>query len=311
LSSFNLFKVLIKRAVINHEIPNGCFELDKKLTFPQTFQADKLQLFSIRSLSSIQMASVVTTPPPLAPVAAAAIPQKGSMLMTSSSIEPQEEIEDKLEKADKLLAKILEENNDSHDLVINHATKNPQQSEEICLGLLYRIIIAGGTQATGAKSTPAYLKALLHLASNRDNLKNIIDKLNFLVMEKYLKLCEGVQVQIIYLLREIIKNAIPMADMICFSLLRQIAGGDLSPKNVWLSESLLSIFIDHKAWLFALPVLVQTSLFTYLRLIVDHHSPRLLSLRDREVEFCLEILRGKFDLCLGIGRDLVRLLQVL
>ena len=48
------------------------------------------------------------------------------MLMTSSSIEPQEEIEDKLEKADKLLAKILEENNDSHDLVINHATKNPQ-----------------------------------------------------------------------------------------------------------------------------------------------------------------------------------------
>lgn len=255
------------------------------------------------------MASIGTPLPQMAPAAVTSLPQQGSVLMTSSTIEPKDEIEEKLEKADKLLTKVLEENKDSHDLIINHATKNPQQSEELCLGLLYRVLVAGGTQATGPKSTPAYLKAILHLVANRDNLKNVIDKLNFLVMEKYRRLCEGVQVQILYFLREIIKSSIPMADMICFSLLRQIAGGDLSPKNVWLSESLLSIFIDQRTWLFALPVLVQTSLFTYLRLIVDHHSQRLLPLRDREVEFCLEILKGKFDLCMGIGRDLVRLLQ--
>ena len=51
---------------------------------------------------------------------------QGSVLMTSSTIEPKDEIEEKLEKADKLLTKVLEENKDSHDLIINHATKNPQ-----------------------------------------------------------------------------------------------------------------------------------------------------------------------------------------
>ena len=61
------------------------------------------------------------------------------------------------------------------------------------------------------------------LSRNRDNLKSVIEKLNFLVMEKYQKLCEGVQVQILYFLREIIKNSVPMADMICFSLLRQVS----------------------------------------------------------------------------------------
>ena len=64
--------------------------------------------------------------------------------------------------------------------------------------------------------------SFLMTCRNRDNLKNVIDKLNFLVMEKYRRLCEGVQVQILYFLREIIKSSIPMADMICFSLLRQV-----------------------------------------------------------------------------------------
>ena len=47
-------------------------------------------------------------------------------------------------------------------------------------------------------------------------------------------------------------------------LIEQIGGGNLSPKNVWLAESLLSIFVDHKAWLFALPVLVQVTYWDYI-----------------------------------------------
>ncbi len=32
----------------------------------------------------------------------------------------------------------------------------------------------------------------------------------------------------------------------CHSLIRQIAGGDVSAKNIWLAESVLDIFTDYR-----------------------------------------------------------------
>jgi len=52
------------------------------------------------------------------------------------------------------------------------------------------------------------------------------------------------------------------------------------------------------------------SLYTYIRLIADHAPVSTLSqLRQRETEFCVQILREKWNDCMLIGRDLVRLLQ--
>uniref|UniRef100_A0ACB8G6M6 Uncharacterized protein n=1 Tax=Sphaerodactylus townsendi TaxID=933632 RepID=A0ACB8G6M6_9SAUR len=52
------------------------------------------------------------------------------------------------------------------------------------------------------------------------------------------------------------------------------------------------------------------SVYTFLRLIVDHHgSPPLQALRQKEVDFCISLLRDRFMDCAVIGRDLVRLLQ--
>lgn len=85
-------------------------------------------------------------------------------------------------------------------------------------------------------------------------------------------------------------------------------------------------------------MLIAMSVYTYLRLIVDHGAPTLLPLRQKEVDFCISMLREKvmeegrnvggrgggratcfhpahgtrllqFMECLIIGRDLVRLLQ--
>jgi len=83
-------------------------------------------------------------------------------------------------------------------------------------------------------------------------------------------------------------------------------------------------------------MLIAMSVYTYLRLIVDHGTPNLLTLRQKEVDFCISMLREKvikgeeeicwlylspgytddsvsaslqFMECLIIGRDLVRLLQ--
>lgn len=82
-------------------------------------------------------------------------------------------------------------------------------------------------------------------------------------------------------------------------------------------------------------MLIAMSVYTYLRLIVDHGTPNLLPLRQKEVDFCTSLIREKvrepgeewrlgpgartahslcprsaqFMECLIIGRDLVRLLQ--
>lgn len=106
-----------------------------------------------------------------------------------------------------------------------------------------------------------------------------------------------------------VKNSIINIDSVCYNLLRQIAGGDISPKNIWLVENMLDIFIENRLWLEKINVLIATVVYTYLRLIVDHTSPILAKLRQREIDFCVSLLREKFPECIGIGRDLVRLLQ--
>lgn len=40
-------------------------------------------------------------------------------------------------------------------------------------------------------------------------------------------------------------------------------------------------------------MLIAMSVYTYLRLIVDHGTPNLLPLRQKEVDFCISMLREK------------------
>lgn len=101
-------------------------------------------------------------------------------------------------------------------------------------------------------------------------------------------------------------------DGVVLCLFRQIPGGDLSPKSVWLAEKLVDLLIENRLWLDKLPVLVATSVYTYLRIIVDHLCSRdaqIKELRQKEIDFCVSLLRERFIDCMTIGRDLVRLLQ--
>lgn len=106
-----------------------------------------------------------------------------------------------------------------------------------------------------------------------------------------------------------IKNSVSNVDNLCWNLMRYAAGGDVSPKNITLVESLLDLFIEYRSWLEKFPVLLASVVYTYLRLIEDHHGPYLATLRQKEVTFLISILRERFFECLVIGRDLVRLLQ--
>ncbi|NXO66226.1 INT3 protein, partial [Phainopepla nitens] len=65
-----------------------------------------------------------------------------------------------------------------------------------------------------------------------------------------------------------------------------------------------------REWVLKSSLLVAMAVYTYLRLIVDHHGTAALqALRQKEVDFCISLLRERFMDCFMIGRDLVRLLQ--
>ncbi|ODN03544.1 Integrator complex subunit 3 [Orchesella cincta] len=82
----------------------------------------------------------------------------------------------------------------------------------------------------------------------------------------------------------------------------------------WATENMLELFVENRAWLDKLPILIASVIFTYLRILEDHYVPQLASLRQKEVNFVVSVIRDKFSDCvmnpnIGMGRDFLRLLQ--
>nr|XP_021154914.1 integrator complex subunit 3 isoform X2 [Columba livia] len=138
----------------------------------------------------------------------------------------------------------------------------------------------------------------------------VLNKINHILMEKYLKLQDTCRTQLVWLLRELVKSGVLGADGVCMTFMKQIAGGDVTAKNIWLAESVLEILTEQREWVLKSSLLIAMAVYTYLRLIVDHHgTAQLQALRQKEVDFCISLLRERFMDCFMIGRDLVRLLQ--
>ncbi|KAG8191408.1 hypothetical protein JTE90_010584 [Oedothorax gibbosus] len=188
---------------------------------------------------------------------------------------------------------------EAHDALSVVVCKNPQGHDDVNLGLLVAILIDSNS---GAR----FYRDLTYLS--RDGLALVLNHLTQLILEKFNKLQDSCRNQLLWLIKEMIKNSVTAVDGLCFHLLRQIAGGDLTVKNIWLTEALLDIFIENRVWIEKFSVLVATIVYTYLRLIVDHIGPKHAVLRQKEVDFCISLLREKFTECMIIGRDLIRLL---
>lgn len=144
---------------------------------------------------------------------------------------------------------------------------------------------------------------------SQDGLSKVVGVASQLIYEKWLKLNETCRTQLTWLAKELVHNSVARAESVCHQLIRQISGGDLSPRNIWLTETVLDILTENRPWLDKCPLFLPITLYTYLRVIVDHGSPQLVNLRQREVEFCVSLMREKWLECQQIGRDLVRLLQ--
>lgn len=207
----------------------------------------------------------------------------------------------KLERSYNFLNNLINglSDKEAHD-ALNNAVCKEKNYEEVSLGLLVVIL----TEPHNAAKSYRDLTLI-----TRDGFGLVLGQLTQLILERFLRFHDLARAQLLWLVREMIRNAVTNVDNLCWNLMRHAAGGDVSPRNINLIESLLDIYQEYKSWLEKFPMLIASVVYTYLRLIEDHGGPTLIALRQKEITFMVSLLRDRFVDCLVIGRDLVRLLQ--
>ncbi|XP_063229755.1 integrator complex subunit 3 isoform X2 [Bacillus rossius redtenbacheri] len=222
-------------------------------------------------------------------------------LIVTSIVEYKDEFEEKYEKGYIALQNLISGLSEKEaQNALNNAVCKDKAHDELSLGLLYSIL----TIPPSAAKTYRDLTLI-----TRDGLSGALASLAHLAGDRYLRLTEVARAQLVWLARELVRNAVPGVDGLCFVLLRHAAGGDVSARNVLLVESLLDVFVENRLWLDKHPVMISMVVYTYLRLIEDHMSPMFAVLRQKEVAFVSTLVRERFPECLAIGRDFARLLQ--
>ncbi|XP_055710038.1 integrator complex subunit 3 homolog [Phlebotomus papatasi] len=224
-----------------------------------------------------------------------------SKLFALSAVDLRDDFEERFERAHQNFVPMTAGLNDKelHDLLATTMAKD-KQHEDVSLGMIYTIL----TDPSQAAKTYRDLTLL-----TRDGLTFATTNVSMLVADKYPKITDNARKQLLWLVREFVKNAVLNVDQIIWNMLRQASGGDVSQRNLLLVEGLLDIFIDHRQWLEKTPFLVGTVVYTYVRLIEDHTSPLLNTLRAKEVKFVVSLIRDRFTDIIPLGRDFIRLLQ--
>lgn len=222
-------------------------------------------------------------------------------LFVTSIVENKDDLEEKYERSFNTLQNLISGLSEKEaQNALNNAVCKDKNHEEVSLGLLFVIL----TEPQSAAKSYRDLTLI-----TRDGLALVLNHLTQLILQRYLRLTDIVRTQVLWIVREMIRNAVANVDNLCWNLMRHAAGGDVSPRNILLIEALLDIYQENRSWLDKFPVLIASVVYAYLRLIEDHAGPALAALRHKEVAFVVTLIRERFTDCLVIGRDFVRLLQ--
>ena len=244
----------------------------------------------------------------------------GAKVFITTMLEPKDDLDEKHNRCYNLVMSLIGDKSEkeAHDALSSAVSKDPKTHEEVCLGFLVGILahqpslnpVSGmnGTAGTNDQELPArYYRDLTLVA--RDGLQCVLSHLTHLAIEKYPKMHPSVKQQLMWFIRELIRNNVTGMDMVCWNLMRQIAGGDVSRNNLWLADIMVDIFSEHRVWLDKHSFLVASVVYTFLRVIEDHTQSHHEKLREKEVRFVIGLIRDRFNDVLVIGRDLLRLLQ--
>ena len=265
--------------------------------------------------------------------------QNESKFYAISSIELKDQLENNLEESYSKLQHLINpsQSQQPENLQFNELSQYANQSkahyDEISNALLYSILTDPSNSTRCLRNLFLCNNLSFNINSNDSshNAQNssssyalLITNLLNIITENYFRLLDIPRQQLLWLLKELVKTRVNQFDKLLLQMLRNIQSGLLSDKNIWLAESILEILYDqtmtssnttnleqsNSLWLYSYNELMTQSVYTYLRLISDHsQSSALAHLKQRETEFCCQILREKWNECMLIGRDLVRLLQ--
>ena len=81
---------------------------------------------------------------------------------------------------------------------------------------------------------------------SRDGLVLVLSHLTQLVAERFQRLLDTVRSQLMWLIKELVRANVTGTDMLIWNLMRQIAGGDVATKNLWLADTLMDLLIDQR-----------------------------------------------------------------
>ncbi|KAH9392048.1 Integrator complex subunit 3 [Tyrophagus putrescentiae] len=229
------------------------------------------------------------------------------LLFNLSAIEVRDDFEEKMIAAYMYVKNILANKSESQaneefiKLIGSSPVNNQNQNlihNQISFGMLVSILLEPA-------NTQRYFRDMIHIS--RDAMSSFIVNYIYIANEKYFRLQEQVRKQMVRLLREMVISKLSQLDNVFYSMFRNTVCGDVTPSNLYLTESLLDILIEFQQHLDK--ELLALALYNYLRLFLDHYAPHQRELRAKEANFCASLLRTRFHDFIFIGRDLVRLLQ--
>lgn len=80
----------------------------------------------------------------------------------------------------------------------------------------------------------------------REGFSIVLVHLSQLVVEKWLRMLDTTRTQLLWMMRELIRAGAVGVDNVCYNLMRQAAGGDISHRNILLIDYMLDIFVENR-----------------------------------------------------------------
>lgn len=81
---------------------------------------------------------------------------------------------------------------------------------------------------------------------NRDGFSVVVNTMGKLIHEKWPKMLDIPRTQYLWLCRELLKSNVNNLDTVITGCLKQIAGGDVSQRNIFLAETVLDILMENR-----------------------------------------------------------------
>lgn len=232
--------------------------------------------------------------------------QQAHVLFDFSPLDNKEELDDRVQRTYQNLKQMIagKSAKECHECYLKYIANSQHNLEDLTMGLLVALLAEhDGQQSKYYRDVVSFSKDGINLFSTY---------LNVIIVERLMKLRDHSIKQVFWITNQLMKAGITTVDSICSNLIRQAAGGDVSPRNLKFVESLLELITENRSWLInSTSFMVPTVIYTFMRLISDHMATAHDLLRQKEIDFVIGLVREKFLDCVQIGRDFLRLLHIL